>query len=306
MNGAYKMGYQAPAAAAQPLLKRWKCTSLNAMAGAAFKYWAAIVSLGFLSLRIWEISHVGGLAFYVLILLPLTGRSLRGLENLVHWASHYHWSTNRRVNDWLSNPLVAVPLLQTVGGFRSTHQPHHQELGSDNDPCRIRYLAVHDLPGLDRTSPERFITTMLPRLCGYFVPWFRTTGSGLRTLAMFLAWHGIVLTLGATWIGWRDAVSAWLLFFALPMLGPLTLIRFIAEAAEHDYINNDGTVIGATFNNTGLIHWFFHPAADGWHTLHHLLPSVTPRYVREADAWLSKHDPAYRNTRRRTRVLQNA
>lgn len=66
-----------------------------------------IIASGIVSFLVWK-SGVLGLAFVVLpIAWLISGRTMRGLECLVHEASHYNLSRKRRLNDALADYLCA-------------------------------------------------------------------------------------------------------------------------------------------------------------------------------------------------------
>jgi fatty acid desaturase len=233
-------------------------------------------------------------------------RCQRGLECLVHEGAHYNWARRRRLNDLLVNALAALPVFSTVAAFRTAHKRHHEQFGTPEDPDRKRYY-LRTLDGLDRSSWLPFLKGVLARLGPYALDWWRAVGSGLVALALGLAWHAlvVVLPLGAL-LGWHRAAWLWGVYYLLPLVFFLPLLRFIAEAGEHVYAEAR-SVLDATVSNLGWGHrWLIHPHGDGFHLLHHLCPAVPHHRLRRAHDILAKLDPeGYgRRHRCRTRILQ--
>ncbi|MEW2082415.1 fatty acid desaturase [Streptomyces sp. NPDC005283] len=103
--------------------------------------------------------------------------------------------------------------------------------------------------------------------------------------------------------GWHAAFAAsgvWL-FAHLVLLPPL---RLVAEADEHVY-SDARTVFDATVSNTGrLQRSFFHPHADGYHTVHHMWPGIPHHSLRRIHRLLLAEDAEFaRRIRTRDGVL---
>ena len=53
---------------------------------------------------------------------------------LMHDASHYRITRNKKVNDIVSEMLLAFPLFVTVRGYRLSHLAHHRHMNTEYDP----------------------------------------------------------------------------------------------------------------------------------------------------------------------------
>jgi fatty acid desaturase len=205
----------------------------------------------------------------------------RGLECLVHGASHSDISENGKTNDLLADGLIALPVLQTVGSFRPNHL-HHSSFAYEHDPCRIR-MTQH--PDVQRGKLPTLIETLkgLPREIRGF---YRTAGASRLTLILGMLWHLAVLIAPTAFIVGDivAAATAWALIHFVTFFITLPAVRAVAEAGEHDYARLDRaptSMVERTFDNIGLLNSLIHPYGDKWHIEHHLFPGVPQYRLRE-------------------------
>jgi fatty acid desaturase len=66
--------------------------------------------------------------------LVLIGTRQLGLAVVMHEASHRTLFSNRKLNDWAANWLVAFPIWSDVKPYRAYHLIHHAKTGTDADP----------------------------------------------------------------------------------------------------------------------------------------------------------------------------
>ncbi|TFF37930.1 fatty acid desaturase family protein [Mucilaginibacter psychrotolerans] len=214
---------------------------------------------------------------YILCIL-LSSRSLRGLECVVHDGSHFNWlRKSRKTNDLLTNIFAAFAVFSTVENYRASHTLHHKYLGSDVDPDYKRHILL-GLSQIDRTDRKKYIRQIITKLPIYIPSWWRAIGTDFRTLIKGIIWNLIFCSLFYLILNSVSSVIAiWLFAYFIPLTVFLPVLRFIGEAAEHDYEQFE-VVVSKTFSNTGIIHrLLFHPHNDGYHTIHHILPSI-PHY----------------------------
>jgi fatty acid desaturase len=210
----------------------------------------------------------------------------RGLENLVHGASHRDvfaandnqpGKRNGRRNDAVANILFAIPVGQDVAAFRAEHLPrHHGAFGMVRDPCRVR-MAQH--PDVSSGGLPTLASTV-KRLPRETIGFYRTVGSKPRFAGRAVLWHAIFTGLVLGW-AFPPSVAAltWLAVFVPTFSFTLPLVRSVAESGEHDYSSgSDGlTVIERTFAHDGLANRIVHMFGDDLHPEHHLWPNV-PQY----------------------------
>ena len=245
---------------------------------------AAVTGLSRIPLALW-------IPLYVLLTLP-AARQMRGLECLVHEASHYNWVRKHRLNDNLANMLAAWPVLSQVATYRKTHLLHHLRLGTDADTDLIRWrqLKLHEL---DRNRPIAFMIGLAKRIVPYVPGWWWAIGVDPATITRFALWHVLLIGLIAAFtFSVPTAVLIWVFGWLIPLFVVLPVIRFIGELEEHNYPLT--SVIESTNTNIGVVHrLLIHPHGDGYHTLHHIFPTIPFFRIGAVHRHLMAVDPDY-------------
>jgi fatty acid desaturase len=284
---------------------RYNRTKLVRSAAIALADYAVLIGVPIMAVML-RLRQPAAIVAFVLLAWLAAGRALRGLECLTHEASHYNISRSHNLNDAIGNVFAAIPTFQFVNQFRSGHIPkHHQQFGTSFDPDLRRYDEL-DLHSIDRSTAWRFTKDIASRLPRYIGGWFRNTGTDARTIAAAASWHMIFYIAPlAVVVGFVRAVELWAVFFAVPFLSILPVIRLIGEAGEHVY-RGSVTVFEATVSNVGVIHSaLIHPHGDGFHLVHHLWPSVPHHQLKALHQTLIDADPAgFATSRQRYSVIE--
>ncbi len=243
-------------------------------------------------------------------------RQLRGLEIMVHDASHLTWIRSQpRLNNILADLFVGAPVLSSVTAYWKSHRVHHGQYGTHQDPCRQRFAAM-GLGDIDLSTHWKITRAVIAWLPGYNAAYYKEIGSqSLLQWGIFISWHVCVLVIPATTIltfglgfdlkvGMALAIFGWVLFWVLPAMVFLPVIRSIAESEEHDY-EAGGTEFETTFTNDGWLHQLLiHPKNDAYHVIHHLFPNIPESQHRRIHKLLMEHDVIYQNALRRGKLLQ--
>lgn len=232
---------------------------------------------------------------YSLMLSPIAlliiGSRQRALSNLTHDASHVNLFKNRKINDFISNLLCALPMFETVEHYRKSHTKHHQHLGDINlDPdskSHLNYGYNDSLPWKgDPLKNYLKITLNKDALKSSFL------GSLLNlnlkgTLFVILWWIGI-----GSLIGTLSSATTLLSILGIWLLTKLTTyhaIRIFAEFLDHSGLKQKD-VISFTRNlpHDGLFRFITHPNSDTFHIVHHLYPKIPHYNLARADKVLSQ------------------
>jgi fatty acid desaturase len=292
-------------------LKAWEHPSLIRSIGWAVLYHLSIAAITGATLWAWLTDPYIGSAAYLLALI-LIARQQRGLELMVHDASHGAWHRDTRraidhpVNRISADLLVAIPSLSTVAAYWIGHRVHHGQYGSPLDPCRRRFAEM-GLGHVDLSTSWAIAKAVLRWLPGYNLAYYKEIGSRSRMLlSAWAAWHITVYILPvALYAGLTTATLLWTLFWLVPMLVTLPVLRSIAEAEEHDYDLGE-TEFETTFTNDTLVHRLLvHPWNDAYHQVHHMYPLIPARLHHKVHKLLLENDETYRNSRFRTGILQS-
>ena len=106
----------------------------------------------------------------------------------------------------------------------------------------------------------------------YWLRWPMAIQTDPTTALKALLWHVIVFVVPtAVVLGPVRAIIVWIVYWFVPMLMILPIVRFVGESGKHTYDDPDdppSTIFDATVSNVGWLHrLLFHPAGDAWHTL---------------------------------------
>ncbi|SHG80593.1 fatty acid desaturase [Cognatishimia maritima] len=245
-------------------------------------------------------------------------RQLRGIEIMVHDASHLTWVRSRpRLNNFLADIFVGAPVLSSVTSYWRSHRVHHGHYGSHSDPCRQRFAAM-GISDIDLSTHWKITRAVIRWLPGYNAAYYKEIGSqSIIQWAIFISWHSLVLVTPLSCLlvlgmgftlktGMALAVFGWVLFWVLPAMVFLPVIRSIAESEEHDY-EAGGTEFETTYTNDGWLHrLLIHPKNDAYHVIHHLFPNIPEAEHKWVHDLLMRHDEKYRNALRREKLLNVA
>jgi fatty acid desaturase len=301
---AYRRGYVPPSDAKRLVQRRHKTMLHRTMLTAVSDHVVSLAAVAGALLSYRHLSPPLALFAHASALLVIA-RCQRGLENLVHEASHYNWTRRRKLNDVLADGLAALPVACRVASYRAGHLVHHRRFGTADDPDLRRYTALV-LEELDRTTLRRLARSVAVRLPAYSHTWWQSVGTSRHTAVRTLTWHVCCLVLPAwTAFGLETSIfvwSTWMVAFCLV----LPVLRLIAESNEHVY-SDARTVFDATLTNLGIVNrMLLHPHNDGFHTLHHLWPGVPHHQLPKLHAALMALDPDGYGSRlrHRTTLLQ--
>jgi fatty acid desaturase len=208
--------------------------------------------------------------FYAILCFVLASR-YRAFEILVHEASHNNVFNTRRYNRMLQF-LFAYPVFLYVQKYVSIHLAHHRLIGDfENDPD----ILIYKKWGLDKLPQNKLWILYIRPLILYFTfDYFRTTFLNFwkvkeERFGKLLYWVVILLIIWAT-----NTIPIFLLYYCVPFLLLLPILRFYARANEHTGVDFEIANKSAR-NNIGFFHnYILHPHGDGYHQIHHLFPSV--------------------------------
>lgn len=217
-----------------------------------------------------------------LITVFVIGTRLYALYSLLHDNLHFLTLKNRKWNDRIGQIFMGFSLFIYVPEMRRVHFAHHKHLLTDKDPemALIRYeefqypksgfqlfwLYMKDLTAFNflyyRSSKLiRFIKA------GDFKSYFLGEKKWLNLAYL------ILLTLSIRFGWWSTLLVYWL----IPYMTVYQLLNRIRLSTEHLNLGVDNGFHTRTMNLNWLEGTFLSPHHLGFHTEHHLFPSV-PHY----------------------------
>lgn len=270
---AFARGYQPPESMKETI-KAAHRTSLVRTVGAVMSDYALAIGPLVAAVYVWRTAPAAIAIACSIVGALIAARGQRGLEALVHEASHGNWSRrSTALNDRLASVLAAAPMIADLGAYRVAHRLHHTRYGTIDDVDRRRYVDLR-LDDLDRSSAMKYTRGMFHRLPMYWTGWMKSVGVGLGVAIRFVLWWAVLVAVtSAAARSWATGVFvgvAWLVVMTVF----LPILRFIGESAEHVYLEGS-TIFGTTVSNIGRLHKLgLHPHGDGYHAVHHLWPGI--------------------------------
>lgn len=234
--------------------------------------------------------------FYLMAIVIIGGR-MRGLDNIIHEASHGILFKNPTLNKYMACFFAAFPIFTSYTAYSLSHRNHHKYLWNyEKDPDTKRYA----LFGLD-APPSDFKTFALRHLLKpmtlihvprYFlgtlhVNLFSRNEPARETLFKAIFWASILLICSHFGV-LRELVLYWF----VPFLTTFQVIRYWVEMAEHAGLRSNNP-LESSRNSFGNIaeRFLLQPHHDCYHLAHHLLPGIPHFNLSKAHLILMKHRP---------------
>ncbi|NNE91226.1 MAG: fatty acid desaturase family protein [Verrucomicrobiales bacterium] len=203
-----------------------------------------------------------------LLAVIIIGNRLQSFENLLHEAGHGNLANSRKLNDWIADYLLAIPIFKSFPLYRPMHLAHHNHLGDpEQDPDYIG----PPKPGESSVSIflKKFFSRIFIRhaLIGEIIrcSWL----ARLKILVVFSAVGGLLwfLTDGRTVL----EVAMW---WWVARLTVYHLLMVFQELSDHQGLDPGGIFSFSRNAPLGFMAHVFHPHNSGLHLLHHLRPKI--------------------------------
>lgn len=198
---------------------------------------------------------------------------------MLHEGTHYRLCRNRKINDWVSELVLAWPVLISARSYRANHFAHHRYLNTDRDPDWIRrrgdqnwvfpkrpremaVLLLRDLTGLGAVALVKLLRTVASR---------DTDVSKGFLMARYL-YYAVVMAIAF----WTGTARVLFLYWFVPLFTCLVCIFRIRSIAEHSALGAARTPFAGTRTTLSsfLERLFLAPNNVNYHLEHHLYPSV--------------------------------
>ncbi|CAF1110998.1 unnamed protein product [Rotaria sordida] len=256
--------------------------------------WGIIIKLATLS---WIAFHQYGVTTYTIfayiIVCFIIASRQRGLECLIHEATHMNLTRNILANDIIGWIFAALPLGHNLITERQSHivghHKHFWEYGLDLDFQRYQDI------GVDQLSAKSFkqlmhilIRSFVPYVNSVIPAFFIPKNEKLSHFFLRISfWWSIILIFAL-----YNLLTPLIIYWFVPFLTFLTIIRYIGEISEHASLGCTNP-FQSTRNNLGWFNeYFIHPHGDGYHVVHHLYAKIPFFRLASAHRLLMK-DPIY-------------
>ncbi|WLE62354.1 fatty acid desaturase family protein [Burkholderia plantarii] len=237
--------------------------------------------------------QAGSIPVTVLALIVIATRQ-HALLVLMHDASHYLLSRDKRRNDLLASLLLTFPLTISTSRYRAHHLAHHRHLNTPDDPdyadafappsrAHLWRALLRDVTGLSTLQSLRSMDSF--GVFGLFGRHDRTSRIERRGFVAFAVAVAGLATLAHAWLG---IVLYWLapmVFFLPPILRIRSLSEHAGLAARP--VQNDARSVAPG----PLERMLFAPCNINCHWEHHLFPQVPSYRLRALQARLAAQFP---------------
>lgn len=234
---------------------------------------------------------------YVLSTL-LLGCAMAGFAILQHETAHRSLFATPALNEWVGEYLAALPILQSMPGYRAYHMQHHRLAGTLDDPDLIMTKDYPVSPASLRRKIRRdvsgqtglkSIVGLLGMYAGYWkyeltgkvervMPAPQGVGGYLRRFVnnnghLAIAWQvAIWAALFALGNGWLYGLWAIAFIFVLP-----TCMR-IRQIADHAVVADPMSTNPLLHARSTSANWLekllFAPHYEHYHLEHHFMPTA--------------------------------
>jgi fatty acid desaturase len=234
--------------------------------------WLLIVGTISLVQRFWSPwLYIAAVAFI--------GARQHALMILMHDGVHRRLFCDRRVNDWVSEIVLAWPNLVSARAYRRNHFAHHRYLNTPQDPDWARRQG--DNAWLFPKKASELAKLMLRDVSGLNALRLLALARSLMTSdvdvsrGFLVARYGFYVVLLAL-IVWAHGLGLLLMYWFVPLFTWLIFIFRIRSIAEHSAIESCSPAYAGTRTTViGVIERIFvAPKNVSYHLEHHFFPSV--------------------------------
>jgi len=233
--------------------------------------WGLIVATIYFCERHWS-------PLVYLLAVALIGARQHALLILMHDGVHYRLFRNRRLNDCVSEVLLAWPHLIAARSYRKNHLAHHRYLNTEQDPdwkrrqgdpawvfpkpaLDLARLLFRDVSGLNALALVRLAASLLT--------------ADTLPLTFLVARYGFYVAAIAL-VAYAGELRVFALYWIIPLFTWLVFIMRVRSIAEHSAIEPSDTVYSQlrTTRAAWLEQIFLAPKNVNYHIEHHFFPSV--------------------------------
>jgi fatty acid desaturase len=198
---------------------------------------------------------------------------------MLHEGTHYRLCRNRKINDWVSELVLAWPVLISARSYRANHFAHHRYLNTDRDPDWVRRRG--DQNWVFPKHPREIAGLLLSDLIGFgavaLVKLLRTVASRDTDVSKgFLLTRYLYYAAVMAIAFWTGTARLLFLYWFVPLFTCLVCIFRIRSIAEHSALGAERTPYAGTRTTlpSFLERIFLAPNNVNYHLEHHLFPSV--------------------------------
>lgn len=219
--------------------------------------------------------HFSGVVIY-LISWILIGSRMYALYSILHDGMHYLLFPNKKMNDWICKLLLAYPLFMSFDKARKHHLAHHRHLQTSLDP-EFQHLNYPEFQFPKK--PIDWIFIFLKDITGFNLIYYKIKkllsfskqSSSENTNDAAMLFYYLIIGAVILYFGWG---VYFLLYWLIPFITIYQALNRLRLSTEHFHLPEDKLFITRTVRLSFVERFIFSPHNLGFHTEHHLYPSV--------------------------------
>jgi fatty acid desaturase len=240
-----------------------------------------------ISAAVWFSLRFNNVPAYLVAWL-IIGTRMYALYSLLHDGIHYLLFPNKQVNDWICKRFLSWPLFISFSRIRKFHLAHHQYLKTPDDPeavhlqykefqfplsaTGVAFTFLKDITGIN------FVFYKSSKILRSLSSGFTRQGNAKEKLSGALAqfdWDMAIfyVVLVAYLIYWH-LVWPFVLYWIIPYITIYQVLNRIRLSTEHFHLPEEKLFQTRTVKLNLFERFVFSPHNLGYHTEHHLYPSV--------------------------------
>lgn len=254
--------------------------------GAILLEWA-MISLAIFLHKMFPYTYI-----YILVWFFI-GTRMYALYALLHDGIHYLIYPSKKVNDAIVAILLAFPLFISLRKIRETHFAHHAHLKTENDPENVhgRYTEFQFPMPWYRFFKICFLDIIGFNFLWYWIKkkWIRIQKKDFFNTLNYLKLGLLILFCMILWI--FDSWLYFILYWFIPYITIYQLLNRLRLSSEHLSIKEECMFETRTVKASYVERFFFWPKSIGFHTEHHMYPSVPFYHLPHLHKQLMKEEP---------------
>lgn len=235
---------------------------------------------------------------FIMSMLLLAGAQV-GLAILMHDASHRALFKNEKLNDFVGEYLCALPIFNSLAGYRAYHMAHHRLAGTKDDPdlhmtqqypiskASLRRKLLRDVSGITGIKSaiglmgmkcgywryllngvtERVVYNKDQTLADYTKHFIKN--NGLVSVAWQIAMWGVLYSLGYGW---------YFLLWVGAYMSPFQLFLRVRQIADHAVVEEMLSTNPLLHARSSKANWLekllISPHHEHYHLEHHFLATA--------------------------------
>ncbi|MFD2614759.1 fatty acid desaturase [Paenibacillus gansuensis] len=240
------------------------------------------------------ISEFSGNFIIYLISIIIIGGRMRGLDNLMHEASHKLLFKNYFLNKWIASVFIALPVMTNFNSYCTSHNNHHKYLWTEQDPdtSELKKLGLGRSTITTKTFVLKYILGsflikhIIKNIKDCFIRLFSKDQQSNIEYAIKLSVWFAILFIAVVFNFWTQLVLYWF----IPLVTIFPIIRFWSDLADHSGLEVSHPLYSSRNNyGTWIERLILTPHHDNYHIVHHLFPYIPHFNLKKAHIILLKH-----------------